>query len=235
MQTSSHSDVQTRSHSDDQADLEGYRQLSTLAIVSLVLGLLSPVALFGGVLFVAPLLAIVLGFSALGWIGALPEARSGRSLALWGVGLAVGCLSMAIVKPLAITQILIGQSRPTAEVWLEQLRTGNLTAAEAITTKPGKSRPTLYEPQNKPPTFLERFPDIVKLQSLDDWQGVKFLRSSYPVKAPRGDWLIELVYRLESKGSSDGRQLTLLLKRLHNKAGVSPWLVSRLALLESKN
>ncbi len=73
---------------DSGDDAYQYRALSTPAVAALVLGLLSPLALFDWLLGLIPLSAIVLGVVALRKIRSQPDEFTGSALALGGTVLA---------------------------------------------------------------------------------------------------------------------------------------------------
>lgn len=71
----------------DTAELstESYRKLSTMAVVSCALGVLSVVAVLDWMLFVVPILGLTAGLMAWFRIRAFPEDFSGRGVALFGM------------------------------------------------------------------------------------------------------------------------------------------------------
>lgn len=73
----------------DEEELASYRALSTLAVVSLVLGVLSMVAFLDWTLSIVPLAGIVAGSAALWRIGRQPDELTGSRLAAVGVVLSV--------------------------------------------------------------------------------------------------------------------------------------------------
>jgi hypothetical protein len=71
----------------EPADLTHYRAISRAALVSLVLGLVSFVALVFSSLLVLPLVGLVLGFVGLSTIRRYPEEYTGTRLAIAGITL----------------------------------------------------------------------------------------------------------------------------------------------------
>jgi len=112
-------------------ELESYRSLSTLAVLSFVLGLLSllsfaPVKFF--VLFFPPA-AIVVGVLALRQLAAAPEVWTGGRLAKLGIGLAVVCAGTSLaLKQLNYTRIQ-REGRVVAEHFLTTLHSGDIEGA----------------------------------------------------------------------------------------------------------
>ena len=76
--------------------LASYRAPSVLAIVALLFGIASPLALVAPLLMAVPLVGAVLALFALAKIAASSGQLVGRSAALWGLGLAVAC---AVASP----------------------------------------------------------------------------------------------------------------------------------------
>jgi hypothetical protein len=92
-----------------QTDAEGevgrYRPLCALAVVALVVGMLSAVALFALSFLFLPVLGIVLGAVSLRRVGATEPPLVGRSAALAGLGLS---LTFAIAAPICSGDSLPG-------------------------------------------------------------------------------------------------------------------------------
>lgn len=126
----------TTDHDDFPAD-ENYRSLSAAAVLSLVLGLLSPGLLLWPLLVVLPCLAIVTATIALRRIAA--DESAGRGLALTGLGLGVMCLASWGGYKLAHNGRLHAQAAPTAQRMLELLGEGDNQNAFLL-TKNAKER-----------------------------------------------------------------------------------------------
>lgn len=112
-----------------------YRTLSVLAIVSLVLGLVSPLCLL------APLLLTIAFFGAATSIMALRRvASSGGLLAGRGVALAALVLSVASLgafygRDLATRQLLFHQAKTVALQWFELVQSGQTKQALELTVQ----------------------------------------------------------------------------------------------------
>lgn len=99
-----------------------YRSVEPLAVIGLVLGLLSPLALVGPLLWLLPPLGIAASLLAIGRI-ARDASRSGRSIALVGLGLSV-VFGVAPAAQAGSAFLLLGeQPREVADAFLEFLRT----------------------------------------------------------------------------------------------------------------
>ncbi|TWT85858.1 hypothetical protein Pla123a_06650 [Posidoniimonas polymericola] len=127
---------------DDFSTEETYRTLSAAAVLSLVLGLLSPGLFLWPLLVVLPCLAIATALIALHRISVADAA--GRGLALAGLGLGVMCLSSWGGYKLAYDTRLHAQAAPTAELMLKLLGEGDKQNAFLL-SKNAKDRPAVAE------------------------------------------------------------------------------------------
>src|SRR6476646_8224154 len=79
-------------HDDDAEQATGYRTLSVLAIIGLVIGIISWVALFHPLLIVVPLVGIGVSILALRQISTNPSVIAGHGVALVGLALCIASL-----------------------------------------------------------------------------------------------------------------------------------------------
>ncbi|MEM6654369.1 MAG: hypothetical protein AAF596_01075 [Planctomycetota bacterium] len=210
-----------------EGDEAGYRQLSTAAVVALVLGLASPLVLLGSVFVVAPLVAIAVGLVAVRSIAARPEALSGRPLALWGIGLAAGFLAFSAGNAQVVGWLLARQARPTAEAWLAAVRDGDVIRAGDLTV-PSQARPPGPDgSQPGPPPLAERFFAVQDLLDLSDWTGERFEDATRTRGGGASYWTIDLAYRLQRSGSEPPLRLVLRLARRRGAESASAaWMVT---------
>lgn len=116
------SDTSPSSNSDDDdGDALEYRALEPLAIVSLLLGLASPVAIFQPLLSVVPILGLLTASVALAKI-ARDRTRGGRNVALAGIVLATFFLALPLARYASAQLLLRGQAVPVATEFLQRLR-----------------------------------------------------------------------------------------------------------------
>lgn len=137
-------------HADDVEQFEGYRTLSPLAIVCLLLGLAAPACFLGPFLLVVPLFGAVLSIFTLRRIAASEGRIGGRVPATIGLVLCVACL-LANFSFAAVTQHLrTGQATDFGRQWITLLTSGNVEQAYRLTLNGSQPRPTLAEPPPGP-------------------------------------------------------------------------------------
>ncbi len=121
---------------DDVEAVANYRAVSITAIVALVLGLLSPVALIAPVLIVLPAAALFASVLALRGIALSDGVLVGRGLAVAGLVLAL-CFGSGVLSSQTIhTWLLARQARPWADMFIELVREDKLPAAFELTIPP---------------------------------------------------------------------------------------------------
>lgn len=117
--------------SDADAD---YRTVSTLALVSLGLGLVSPLVYFGLLLMVLPIAGAVLGLLAIRRIATSDGALIGRAAALVGIAVSVASIAAAMTRTEVSQFLLSRQARATSVEWFSLLRQGNPDQALQLMT-----------------------------------------------------------------------------------------------------
>lgn len=213
---------------DDAVETGDYRELSTAAVVALVLGIASPLACLGGVLLVVPLVALAVGVAALRTIDADPAGRSGRNLAISGAALAAGCLAMVVVQPLLTGWLLMRQAQPTSDAWLAAVQARDLDTAMKLTAPPPRRLPDPdSDSEAPPPTLDKRFPAVGDLITLQGWSGSQMVSRAAHGRPVGGGWLVVLVYRLEQRAADEPLEMRISLSRKPSVTGqLSKWWVT---------
>jgi hypothetical protein len=142
--------METHVTSLDEKPLAGYRGVSVTAVLALILGVASILALVHPLLWVVPPVAVVVALIAIRAIDAPDSNLTGRSLAL--VGLAIALVFGLWAPSRAITRQakLFSQARVYADEWFELVRAGKLHEAHQLTLapierqKPGASLEAAY-------------------------------------------------------------------------------------------
>jgi len=116
-----------------EADLAQYRVVSPFAVVALLLGLSSFLALLQPLLVILPLLGIAASLIALRIIAADPSSRAGRTVALAALALAVAFAAATPAKNVSRNWIVKSRARRFATQWLELVRDGQLDRAHQLT------------------------------------------------------------------------------------------------------
>jgi hypothetical protein len=123
------------------AEVASYRALSSLAVVGLLVGLLSWLALFDTMFWLAPLAAVVISAVALRRIKIRTPELVGRSAALIGLMLGVTFLVAAPVDDLVYQYFLRQQARQFAEIWIDSVRHREVYKAHHVMLDPKRRRP----------------------------------------------------------------------------------------------
>ena len=119
--------------SDEATELAGYSAVSPAAVGSLVLGLLSPLALVGMLLLFIPAVGIALAVIALRAIRLSNGDLAGRGAALTGLALCTIFATASPVKSAYTSYCLANASRPIVDAWFDFLRNGEPQKALQLT------------------------------------------------------------------------------------------------------
>ncbi len=113
----------------DAERLEPYRSLCGSAVLALLFGLLSVVALAHPAAWIVPLLAVVCGLWSLRRIVRQPDALIGTSLAVTGLSLGLFFLAWAPTSYVTDRWLVTRQARQFCEQWLTAVFDGDLSSA----------------------------------------------------------------------------------------------------------
>lgn len=129
-------------------ELGPYRSLSSLAVATLGLGLLSPLVFVSPLLVVVPLAAIAAGLLAGSRVAASGGNLSGAALARWGLALAIVCAVASVARDRIRDRLYQRQATDVARHWLQEVSAGNLESALRRMTPEAtrKLRPTNVTP-----------------------------------------------------------------------------------------
>jgi hypothetical protein len=151
----------TAFHADDTDEVVGYRTVSALAVVGMIIGLASPLCLAWPLLYWIPLLGAVICILAMRRIEASDGAVTGRGMATLGLVLCVLCGAAAVSRSLVTRTIRTAQAEDFGRDWIELLLAGDNEKAFRLTVEgnrrevappePGATAPT----QNPDEQFLE--------------------------------------------------------------------------------
>ena len=125
----------------DQRGEEQYHPLSLTSVVSLVVGLLSCLALAHPILYVVPVIAIVLSLVAIHRIRSADGEVTGHNFAV--IGLALACLfgSWALAYELTSRKLLSEQARWVVDQWITYVQNGELQQAHQLMLRPQDRAP----------------------------------------------------------------------------------------------
>jgi len=114
-------------------DEVGFRTISVLSIVSLVLGLASPLAMIAPLLLVLPITGAVLALLAIRRIAVSDGALIGRTAAVIGLVLSVAWASAPLARAAVAKEMLSRQARDVALDWFHLLQQGDAKQAFDLT------------------------------------------------------------------------------------------------------
>jgi hypothetical protein len=238
VETSTSSTVDSRSVGVVGLDEDStYHSPSVLAIVSLCLGIISPVALFAPLLLALAIAGILIGLLALRQISTSDGALIGRSAALWGVGLSIVAIAAVFTRSAVNEQLLTRQAKAAAEEWFALLQSGESEQAFELTTAsrqgPPKVPPGAPEPETPPVSPLDTFradPVVHFLLEHADGKPVKFVRTEIVDPADVTNARIQQLYEVDVPAEVGSRQSTtieVILQRVRGYgANPAQWLVA---------
>ena len=125
----------------DDPELSTYRSYSGLAVAALVIGLASPLALVGPVLWIVPGVGLLLGWIALRRLSRDASELAGRGAALGGIFFSILWASAAVSQTLSWTTWQTNEARRTADHWFEFL-TNDRPAEAHLLTLAADTRPS---------------------------------------------------------------------------------------------
>lgn len=134
----------------DETAVTTYRSISLAAVLALLFGCASALALVHPFLWVVPVVAVVTAIFALRGIAREGANLTGRGLAIMGLVLALFFGTWAPARIVTRQMHLYRQARPYADQWLELVRAGQLYEAHQLMKlagerqKPGSSLEVFY-------------------------------------------------------------------------------------------
>ena len=132
----------TTFHSDDVESLGNYRTLSVLALVSLVIGLASPLAFSAPLARAIPLIGIGISLIALRRIAVSDGVLAGRWAAMVGLALSVASLLAVLSYDRVKEHLHVRQAEEFGTQWLATLQSGDTKRAFRLTSQGAQpSRP----------------------------------------------------------------------------------------------
>lgn len=135
---------QSRLNLRDDPDAAQYRAISGLAVVGLLAGALSLLALAAPLLWIVAVVAVAVNLKALQWIAANAPALLGRKAALAGLALSVFAVCAVPVDWLVYRTSVRREARQFAQMWFDYLRADRPFHAHQLTVG-GTSRELLDE------------------------------------------------------------------------------------------
>lgn len=227
-------------HSDDVEHVANYRSLSVLALFSLLIGLASPLILFGKAFLVLPLIGIALALLALRQIAISENRLAGRWAATVGLVLCVAAGASALTRNAVVRQLHTNQAEAFARAWLAQVASNHLEQAFKHTSE-GARPPAPPEPGMPPPekTPYEAFisdPGIRKITAAGNNANLELVDTLDYTAPSRYVTTVHQRFRIVPAGNStksaaaDPFDVDLTLLRSEYIAERMHWLVTRYEL-----
>ncbi len=220
-----------------------YRSVEPWAIVGLLLGFLSPVALLGRLLLLVPPLGILINAIALRRV-ARDSNRIGRASALIGLGLSVLFAVAPMAQMTSNFLLLRPQARPVADKFFEYLRQGQPERAVTLRVTPDLRQTleqqdseglwTFYRNNEEARSDLKslvRLPVTRTLLALGDRADIRFYRT-VALGTSGDEAKVEYWYTVTCVDDTDKKKTFLVGIVLERKATknpeLSPWRVAEL-------
>ncbi|MCA9247267.1 MAG: DUF4190 domain-containing protein [Planctomycetales bacterium] len=224
-------------HVAPEETLAEYKTLSVPAVIALILGLLSPIAWIGPVLWIVPGAGIALAVLALRSIARRPASLTGRKTAIVGLALSLLFGSATLSRAASRTWWLRSEARQVAAQWIDLLATDQPARAHRWTLPPEK-RPvdddslwtfyqTTADAQESLREFVAQRP-IRYLLAHGDQVQVRFWMAEDPGPAHDGADLVRLYYAVTDE-RAEGKQsffLRLVMRREVGVADPGAWTMS---------
>ncbi|HEX4412497.1 MAG TPA: hypothetical protein VH107_02640 [Lacipirellulaceae bacterium] len=128
-------------HVDDPEQASGYRTLSVPAILSLVLGLASPLCFGAPLLFVIPIAGIAISLFALIRIDSSGGSLAGRPAAVVGLVLSIAMVVAPTTRAYVLEHVRTKQAIEFADSWLNDVVSGQTEKAFKLTNDSLKGTP----------------------------------------------------------------------------------------------
>jgi hypothetical protein len=224
-------------HADDPEQTTDYRTLSVLAIISLVFGILSPLALWGPLLMGIPLLGIAISLLALRNIATSGGTLAGRGAAIAGLALCIASAVTPYSRDFIQRTIRGNQAAEAGQRWIALLTSGNTQEALRQTID-GSRPPRIAEPGAPPPTEtpLERFmkePVVKALTAIGANPEITLDETLEVNVASYRNVTVRQRYHVKSAAAAADVILTIQRGTLPGES-MSRWLIGRYELADGK-
>lgn len=205
-----------------------------MALISLLVGLISPLSIVSRVFLPIPLLGIILAFFALRKIATSEGQLAGRWLAILGLVLCTAS-SVAAVTRTAVTQsVRMSQGEKFGHAWLALLTAGDTEPAFKATYDGVRPLPP-SEPGEPPPTTTpyEDFLSsalIKQIIAAGKEAKIELVNTSAYVEHGPSSFYVEQVFRIVPNGGDTANPIGVKLISQHSKVGggqLFRWLVMR--------
>lgn len=229
---------QIKFSSREEESLVEYSTISILAIIGLLLGVASALAMVGPVLWIVPPLAVVVSTIAWRRIADSP-GLTGRNVAMMGIALAIFFGTAAPARMVSRKTILYRHARPIATAWFQLLAKKDLQAAHQWTlSQSQRQNPDLplaqfYDGDHHADEARDNFfkrPHISKVAEMAPTSRLEFVKNHDQFGDDRGEYIVQL-FRLRDERDGQERTLETLLvlqRSVRKTTGEISWQVTNL-------
>jgi len=228
------------SHAQDDSPFE-YQSVEPWAFVSLVMGLLSPLALTAQVMWFVPLLGWLSGGMALARIRSA-RGRPGRALVLVGLALSTFFIVVPAARMISARILLAEQPRPVADKFFEYLQQGHPEKALMLQWVPdyrngvGDNPWLFFRSDTEANADLKKFvsqPIVRMLLALGDEAEVRYYRTTrmgFSSDLARVEYWYAVTFTDEDDQKKKTYFIGVLLERKPTRdPDLNPWRVSNFA------
>jgi hypothetical protein len=205
-----------------------YRAPSVLSIVSLILGLVAPLAFFAPLLMVIPITGAILALMAIRQIGSSEGTLIGRPAAMIGLVMSVACIAAVFARSTVVEMLLSRQAQSVAVEWFDALQAGDAASALKLTTasrqQPPKTPPGTPDIEAEPTASpLETFradPVVHFLMEHARGGAVKYVRDGLFDPAMTSNARIEQTYEVDvpaTEGGNPSTRIELVMQRVRDR------------------
>ena len=221
-------------HTDD---LPSYRALSALAVIAVILGLASALAILSPALWILPLAALVVAVVALRRIATADPPMVGRKAALLGLFLGVFWGVAGVTTHFSQQWIVRTQAQAVAQQWFQYMLRGQTPQAHQLTLAPGRrdlrvdELNTVYASTPALEERLEGFlaqPGPAAVLRFDPSSEVRYIATEDQHRSSENDYVL-MAYELAQPGPSKATQrMVVEMRRYPGEEG--GWVVQEVLL-----
>jgi len=228
-------------HSGDirQDELTQYRPISPLAVIALLVGLVSGLAIFHNLLWLVPVIGIVLSAVALKHTAPPDAIVSGRTAAIIGLAFSVLFGAMAVTTTFVEKRIVDKHAVEFASNWMNIARSGNLPQAAEWMRAPGVRLPyesdytKFYESNEDAQTLLTNLSSgkaMKHVLALDEDNRITFDGIDEFTRVD-GAFLYDLRFTLPGKSEKEATDVICSVRRTIERYKTR-WSVAKFSLAE---
>jgi hypothetical protein len=212
---------------DATAESGDYSSVSVLAIASLLLGLASPLCIFGTLLLVIPLAGMAVSLAALGRIAASGGMLAGRPAAVLGLVISIGTGTAVTSHALAIRQLRVDQAAEIGKEWIKAMLSGDTQRAFLLAygdLPPNSDQPQDFGPEGSPYHRFMQWSTVRALSSAGKGADIQFVETVRFGNQGRGECYVRQRFLVIPQGSTGagngarGRPINVLLQLHRMKA-----------------